>query len=106
MRIPKSFNLAGQTITVEYDDNLTQDTECAGIAKYKVNKILLQPAGAFRPQVHVESTFCHEFTHFLLYYAASFYKSNSDHLHQDEHLVDMVGQLLHQALISMEYEAV
>ena len=99
MRIPKSFQLFGQTITVEWLDRLIEDQDAVGEAHYRANRIVLQRNndGIARPQTQSEATFCHELVHWI------FFMMNEDDLRKNEKLVDVFGRLLHQALTTMEY---
>ena len=101
LRIPKSFQLLGQTITVEWMDRLIEDQDAVGESHYRKNRIVLQQHndGIVRPQTQSEATFCHELVHWI------FFMMNEDDLRKNEKLVDVFGRLLHQALITMEYEA-
>ncbi|MDD5304256.1 MAG: hypothetical protein PHS14_14240 [Elusimicrobia bacterium] len=106
LRIPKRFQILGQTIEVVWDVELNHKNDWNGSAVYRKNQIRIQPNGDGTPrtQDQIGHTFCHELMHWILYYAAAFYPSSKEHLHQDEGLVDLAGGLLHQALTSMEYE--
>lgn len=106
MKIPTRFKLLGQTIEVVWNKELTSEQDWSGAAVYRRNRIEIQPSleGHPRTQEQIEHTFFHELTHWVLYYAAAFYPSQKEHLHQDEGLVDLVGGLLHQAFSTMEYE--
>lgn len=52
----------------------------------------------------LEQNFCHELVHFIIYHSGSAYRGK-DHsqMHHDEEFIDLTGQLLHQALSTMEY---
>lgn len=99
MRIPKSFHLVGQTITVELVSRLTDEQDAFGEAHYRKNRIVLQRNNdeITRPQTQIESTFCHELVHWI------FFVMNEDDLRTNEKLVDQFARLLHQALTTMEY---
>ena len=104
MEIPKRFKLFGQTIEVVFDPTLTHEKDWNGAASYRNGAIKLQPNSEHTPrkQDHIEQTFCHELTHYLLYAANA--KAGDKYLHQDEDLVEIVGCLLHQALTTMEHD--
>ena len=99
MVIPVSFWLYGQKITVEMVDHLIEDADNIGESVYRKNLIKLQcnNAGIERPQTQIESTFCHELVHYILF------MMEEDDLRKNEKFVDNFGRLLHQALNSMEY---
>lgn len=100
MKIPKSFNLFGYTINIQFVKNL-QYTHCAnGVALFNKNKILLEPGTKNHPklQSHIERTFVHELTHWILWVM------DEDKLCCNEEFVDEFSRLLHQALISMKYK--
>jgi len=98
MNIPKSFQLHGQTIRVTYDPTLTSKTDNRGETHPRTNEIILQCAtkNNLIPQTVVEQTFCHEFMHCLLIHAES-------KMGDDEKFVNLMGNLLHQALSTMNY---
>lgn len=98
MDIPKSFQLHGQTIDVVYDKQLTNGTDARGMSRFRENRIQLQPStdSVPTPATMQEQTFCHELIHYLLFHAES-------KLNEDEKFVNLMGNLLHQALSTMEY---
>lgn len=104
MKIPKSFRLLGQVITVEYDGALHHNDDVHGWAKYRQSKIVLQQSTGNTPitQQMLEHNFLHEMTHFILYAAGE--DSFDPPLHKREYLVDRISGLLHQALTTAEYE--
>jgi hypothetical protein len=94
--IPNSFQLFGHTITVEYSSNLVPLGDALGMSLLKENRILLaMPTKDIARSVLVQ-TFYHELTHFIF-----FYLSEEEHC-LDEMLVDRVGQLLHQFIVSQK----
>lgn len=101
LRIPTKFELHGQTINVLYDNALIAKTDSRGEAHARNNIIYLQPNndGCPQPQTSVEQAFCHELTHFILQHMESD-KNN------DEIFVNLFGNLLHQALVTAEYEKI
>ena len=105
MKIPKRFQLLGQTINVVWIEDMTDSTDCAGVASYRRNEIRIQPNTPSNPRTesNIEHTFYHELVHWILYFAGGYYKGG-EHLHKDEQLVDMAAGLLHQALSTMEYD--
>lgn len=100
LRIPTSFQLFGQTITVRYDPTLVHETDCVGSSRYRHNTILIQPsqAGQDRLQSQIEQTFCHELVHYILRFL------NEDDLNKSEKFVDLFAGLLHQTFTTMTYE--
>jgi len=100
VRIPVSFYLFGQKITVEYVDLLVENEDATGLSLYRKNVIQLQKNnnGVARPQSQFESTFLHELMHFV------FFMLGKNDLRNDEVLVDSIARLLHQALTTAEYE--
>jgi len=100
LRIPKRFQLMGQTIEVVYDASLNDVDDNVGQTRYRRNQIALQKnvEGVFRPQSKIEQTFCHELIHWILY------MFGEEKLRLDEKFVDTFSGLLHQAITTMEYE--
>jgi len=103
MKIPKSFNIMGQTIEVKYDPQLTNRSDHTGEAHYRYNQIILQGAEGYpgRPISQIEQTFMHELVHFILYYGDC---TDTKDLFKNELVVDRIAMLLHQAFTTMEYE--
>ncbi len=101
--IPKSFKLFGQTLKVEYEDDVQYTTDATGLAKYRQNIISLQPSTKQTPltQSMLKHNFFHELTHFLLNFAGE--EQFDPPLHQREYLVDRIAGLLHQAIETMEF---
>ena len=64
----------------------------------------MQPAvnGAPKQQSAVEQAFCHEMIHHILYLAGEYVFDPP--LHKREYLVERIAGLLHQALVTMEYD--
>jgi len=98
MKIPKQFNLLGQTITVEMVEDLIQEDDIQGEAHYRFNRIKLQKnvKGQKRQNTQVEASFCHELVHFILE-AMREEKPNND-----GKFVTVFARLLFQALDSFE----
>ena len=71
MKIPTKFKLLGQTITVEFQDDIAHFDDLVGCASYRKNKIILQPSTKQTPinKEKIEHNFLHELMHFILYYA-------------------------------------
>ena len=100
MQIPRTFQLFGQTITVQFITSLIEDEDSVGLSLYRKNLIQIQgPAINFtRPSTHIESTFFHELMHYI------FYMLDEDEMRKNEQLVDNIARLLHQALTTACYE--
>lgn len=100
MKIPRSFKIMGHTIVVEYDKLLINKDDSRGVADFRINKIILQPnvEGNALPRTAIEQTFLHELIHWICY------KIGRNDLKDDETFVDSFSGLLHQALITMEYD--
>jgi len=97
-KIPKSFKLFGHTIKIEFDKELIETAEAVGEAHFKKNLIKLQTTNNInRPKEHLEETFVHELTHFILY------NMNENELTNNEKFIYVFSRLLHQALKTMEY---
>lgn len=98
MRIPQSFNLFGQTITVEFRKSLYKTHKACGLWVAVENKILLQDSTKYYKitQLQIEQTFFHELVHACLELAGY-----SD-LSADERLVDTFASLIHQALVTQK----
>lgn len=99
MLIPKSFELFGQTITVEYRRTLYKSHKAVGLWIVGKNKILLQQrTNTYEiTDEQIEQTFLHELTHALLTVLGY------ENLSNDEKLVDLIGNGLHQVIKSVKY---
>jgi len=97
MRIPKHFTLHGQRVDVVFDSSVDFRNDNRGEAQFRVNRIALAPSSETRPMpvTQVEQTFCHELMHYISHHAG---------VDLDERDVDLMGHLLHQALVTAEYE--
>lgn len=109
LRIPTRFKLLGHTIEVVERHDLLQERDWSGAADYQKCKIELLPSTVTYTQAQskIEQCFCHELSHFLLYFAGGAVNhdlKSGGYIHKNEELVDMLGHLLHQALTTMEYE--
>jgi len=108
VKIPKRFKLFGRTIEVVFDPlPFVERSDCSGFASYRLGQIELNPSQfIYGKPDQKEQTFYHELMHFILYHAGSSYKGTDNALmHQDEEFVDLCGNLLHQAISTMEFEA-
>jgi hypothetical protein len=102
--IPASFELWGRTITVEYEDAVSHNDDVHGWAKYRQDKIVLQPITKQTPLTResLTHTFFHELTHFILYCAGE--DQFDPPLHKREYFVDRIAGLLHQAFKTMKFK--
>jgi len=99
IKIPKKFQLFGQTIEVKTLPHLTSDNGTLGEAILGNNKIVLQESvdGRKLNREQLEWVFLHELTHMILFHMGE------KELVTDEQWVDFFARLLHQALKTMEY---
>lgn len=104
--IPKSFQLLGQTITVNWDQRNFVDTDAVGFASYRLNEIQLRKSTESnpRPPSRLEETFWHELTHHLIYRAEDALPDGGNDLHSNEQFVRLLSGLLQQALGSFKYD--
>jgi hypothetical protein len=94
MKIPKSFQLGGHTISVRFDDTLLHQNDALGEARYRDFEIVLQKPTKDNPipPTKLEQVFLHEKVHFL------FYIMNEHDLRGDEKIVDLLATLFHQSV--------
>ena len=99
MKIPKSLQLGGRTIKVEYNDKVRHSDSAVGLAIFRLHKIELQPTTKEHPIIksELEQTYCHELVHWILY------SMGKHELTRDEEFVDLFGTFLHQALSTSKY---
>jgi len=99
MKIPTQIQLHAQTIKTVYDDNLMDNHDCVGEARYRKNEIALQTLSntTARPITQQEQWYCHELVHHILN------QMGKDELDKDEAFVDLFANLLHQALVTAKY---
>jgi hypothetical protein len=97
MIIPEEFKMLGQTITVVFDNKYCFENKCFGCFVSWDNKIILSTKyktekgwRKYKESI-IESTFCHELAHCILYHSG-----NPDWM--NEQLVESIGGLLHQYL--------
>ncbi len=104
MRIPDRFKIFGQTITVEWDKQLTNEEDAVGQAVYRRNAIKLQPSTEGKPlsDDQIEQSYLHEVLHFV--FNKLNYKIGDIKLSGDERLIDLLAHALHQVLTSAEYD--
>lgn len=107
MKVPSSFKLYGQTITVNFKEDLHLDNQrSAGLADYNTNTITLKPRTDSYPvgDDKIEQKFWHELMHLVLYHAGPSVSKDIEVPCDDEGFVDTVSCLLHQAINSFEGE--
>ena len=104
-KIPSSFKLFGETITVEYDPAMLHNEDVYGWASYRQDKIILQPRSEQIPitEEALQQAFFHEMMHHILYLAGE--ESFDPPLHKREYLVNRIASLLQQALHTAEFDA-
>lgn len=100
MKIPKRFKLMGRVINVDYDKKLIHEDDRRGASVFRENRVKLQSSSKEYPIVKsdLEQSFLHELVHWILYL------SEEHKLNHNEKFVEMFSGLLHQALITMEYD--
>lgn len=99
MKIPKSFCIFGQKYHIEFDDKLVEKDNDRGQAKYRLNKIILQSNNSVvdRPQSQIEVIYLHELFHVI------FHELDEGELGENEKLVELMANALHQILKTSEY---
>ncbi|MBC8181494.1 hypothetical protein H8E88_10265 [candidate division KSB1 bacterium] len=99
MKIPKSFNIFGQKYNIKFDDHLIENDGDHGQARYRKNEIVLQKTNNIidRPQSQTEATYLHEMIHII------FHEIGEDELRDNEKLVVLMANTLHQILETSEY---
>lgn len=100
MKIPKYFELMGTRIEVIEDADIMRDNDARGKADYRMECIRLAPDSPVcrMSRSQLEHTFLHEVIHWI------FFKLNKRNLNDDEDLVDMIADLLHQVIESSRGE--
>lgn len=96
MKIPSTFRLAGQTITVVLDPELYTRRKIIGEAVYVTQQILLDTGTCSQEQQ--QQNFIHELLHWI------FYIMNEDDLRNNEKIVDLTAHFLHQFVISQTFD--
>ena len=99
-KIPKQFELLGQTVAVEFTEDLQHDKDAYGAANFRSNKIQLQRSSKHVPLTadKLEHVFFHELAHYLMYVMGQ------DELMANEPFIDMMGGLMYQAIKSSKGE--
>jgi hypothetical protein len=96
MKIPSSFKLAGQTISVVLDSELHTNCKILGQAVYAKQQILLDSGKCSQEQM--EQNFIHELLHWV------FFIMNEDELRNNEKIIDLTAHMLHQAVKTLTYD--
>lgn len=98
-KIPESFYLFGQKISVVAKESIESEDGNYGYAKFCKQIIEIQKpmAGVTMTEQRQEQVFCHELMHWL------FHMAEKPKLASDEELVNMMGNLLHQFMTTAEY---
>jgi len=99
--IPKSIQLHGETISIEYRTDMIHERGCDGEAAYNEECIRIQKTKANgKPQedFYLEKIFLHELVHFILN------QMSEGDLKRNEKFVEVFSGLLHQAFKNAEYE--
>ena len=105
MRIPNRFKIFGQTISVIWDKELTNEDDARGQAVYRYNEIRMQPSTEGKPlsDGQIEQAFLHEVFHFIFFLLGD-YVVGDVKLRKDEQLVDSLAHAFHQVLTTAEYD--
>lgn len=93
--IPTNFPLFGQTITVQFFDDLVNKKNALGLCHYMANEIHLQSPNEEFCVEQIEQTFWHEYSHMI------FWKAGFQKLADKEKLIDVFGSLLHQSIMAI-----
>lgn len=93
-RIPETFELAGQTITVKFVKDLLNTADAHGAALYRENVIQIQEPtdSCYLPDDKLKQIFLHEVTHWILF------QMGHQQLNQDETFVEIFSGYLYQVL--------
>lgn len=93
-KIPKQFQLMGQTVNVEWTDDLQHDKDAYGTANFRDNRVCIQRPSKYQPlaQDKLEHIFFHELVHWILN------SLGEEELMLNEKFVDTLGGLFYQAI--------
>jgi Zn-dependent peptidase ImmA (M78 family) len=99
IKIPKKFNVAGQTYTVVMDTGIQMEEDgilydCHGLCQPQFNKITINKEAQL-DRKHV--TYLHELTHVILH-------EMGHELYHDETFISVFSGLLHQVFITSKGE--
>ncbi len=97
MRIPKKFQIFGETFHVSFSKDLSSGEDKVAQARLRENKIILQTPDAIYPKDKIEQAFYHEIVHVVLD------RLNYQKFSDDEAFVDRIASSLHQVFTTMEY---
>ena len=105
MKIPKSFQLFGVTIDVEFNEDSCNKDSVFGTANYIASKVTLTDKvnGQKMTDEKTEQTFYHEFVHHIIM-ELEYEKEFSIKKIDSEKFVEMFSKALHQALNSFRYD--
>lgn len=99
IKIPTQFELFGQTIKVEWVEELNDKSGAKGETRYRENKISLQKNN--KAFTHLKSdaevTYIHEVLHWVLN------TLGEDEFNRDENRVDRLAHALHQVFVTSVY---
>ena len=98
MKIPKSFQVFGETITIRYDSKQLDDHDAWGRWVSKENTITLMENGL--PDDKMQKIFWHEVAH-VIFDKLRFH--DLAHKENEEYLVEIIGQIMNQIINSFKY---
>lgn len=103
--IPEQFQIFGQTIKIKFIPTLKHTEEIIGEMNYRKNEIRIQESTSTicRPQTQLERTYLHEVMH-LIFNELGDFTINDKILRDDECLINLLGNMLHQILKTSVYE--
>ena len=93
-RIPKSFQLAGLTVDVRYQEKISEGGLMLGAADYIAQEIRIDPTFTKKPTV--EQAYLHELTHWILFIMGE------AELRDNEKFVDTFAHFLYQSMVTAE----
>jgi hypothetical protein len=98
-KIPKSFELFGNTIKVSFNKSKTRELSALGAFSSNINELILTDIcdQGKLPKDVIYQTFLHELTHAILF------KLSKDDIAKDEIFVEQFAQLLYQYLKTAKY---
>ena len=96
IKIPKTFKLAGLTVTVILDPLFIKEQGKCGEVIYERQTITLDPTVG---EEQLGQCFLHELLHYI------FYVMGEHELRNNEKLVDLIAHFLHQVEDTSNYEA-
>lgn len=98
-KIPKSFLLFGNDISVIYDEDKVRELEALAACDSDLNRIMWTDKGdkGKLPKDFINQTFLHELVHMILF------KLGEKELARNEKLVDLTAQALYQYFKTAKY---